>query len=325
MPFQYVIGFDVGGTRLKCGAMLRDGTLKSTNIVPSGYGLPPHRFMEVVIDNIRRIDQELGGPPQCVALGFPGAVKPDRGIVLLPGKLQLEGYPVVRDLQMVLDVPVVADNDGRISILGEARYGKAQLERWAVSITLGTGVGSGVMLDGHILRDPHLQFGTQASHITQDSASDRLCITGGRGTANILCSALALSIAVRDGLARGLPSSLYEKYHHDPKSIDFQAVIEGVIHQDPLCLDALDRWTNHLGRFLTNVFHIYAPEIIILSGGATAASDHFLPQVREFVTQHVYRYPVGEPVRIEISKLGELAGVYGATALAWEYLEGTGA
>ena len=174
------------------------------------------------------------------------------------------------------------------------------------------------MLDGKVLRDPHLQFGTQASHIVQEAGSDRLCITSARGTANILCSATALSMMVRDGLQRGLPSVLNQTYFKDPHRIDFKAVIDGVEQDDPLCLDTLERWTTNLGWFLVSVVHMYAPEIIILSGGATNAARHFLEPVQAHVNRHIFRHPSGEPVPILISKLRNHAGVLGAAALAWE-------
>ena len=311
----------MGGTRLKSGAVLRDGTLTETGVVPSGFAMEPTDFKATVLGAVQQISGAIGRPPGCIALGFSGAVDPRQGIVLLPGKLKLEGYPIVPILRDALGVPVVADNDGRLSILAEARYGMAQPYRWAVSITLGTGVGSGVMLDGKVLRDPHLQFGTQASHIIQQAASDRICITRGPGTANILCSATALAIAVRDGLARGLPSVLQQRYQKDPHSIDFAAVIAGVEQDDPLCRDALARWTTSLAWFLVSVVHMYAPEIIIVGGGAAGAARHFLPRVRAHVVAHAFRYPPGAPLPIVVSELGDYAGVYGAAALAWEELD----
>ena len=177
------------------------------------------------------------------------------------------------------------------------------------------------MLDGKVLRDPRLQFGTQASHIVQEAHSDRLCITRARGTANILCSATALAMAVRDGLLRGLPSVLNEAFFNDPNSIDFEAVIRGVEAGDALCQDALERWTTSLGWFLTSIVHMYAPEIIILSGGATNAADHFLDQVRAHVNNHTFRYPLADEVRIVRTELTDYAGVLGAAALAWQQVE----
>ena len=182
MPDEnYVIGVDVGGTRIKSGAVTPDGALSAPGVRPSGFALAPEALLQAVLEEVDRIARACSGPPAAVGLGFPGAVDPAFGCVMLPGKLKVEGFPIVPRLQAAAGVPVIADNDGRLSILAEARYGLARDRRWVVTITLGTGVGSGVMLDGQVLRDPHLQFGTQASHIVQEAHSDRLCITGARG------------------------------------------------------------------------------------------------------------------------------------------------
>jgi glucokinase len=315
---NYVIGFDVGGTRIKSGAVTPPGELLAPGVHQSGFSLAPEEILLAIKDEVQRIVEAQGAPPKAIGLGFPGAVDPKRGVVLLPGKLKLEGFPIVSELQEAIGVPVVAENDGRISILAEARYGLARNYRWAVAITLGTGVGSGVMLDGKILRDPHLQFGTQVSHLVQDVNSGRLCITGARGTADMLCSATELSMMVRDGLQRGLPSVLTEAYFDDPHRIDFKAVIDGVEQNDPLCLDAINRWTVNLGWFLVSVVHLFAPEIIILSGGATNAARHFLAPVQAHVSRHIFRYPPGEPVPIVVSQMSDHTGVLGAAVSAWE-------
>ena len=315
---EYVIGVDVGGTRIKAGAVLRDGTLMAERARSSGFALTAEALEAAVIEEISRIQSDTGYAPLGVGLGFPGAVDPTQGVILLPGKLRLEGYPIVPNISDILKLPVIADNDGRLSIVAEACYGKAQGYRWAASITLGTGVGSGIMLDGQILRDPHFQFGTQASHIVQQSSSDRLCITRARGTANILCSATALAVIARDGLIRGLPSVLNERYFDDPHSIDFAAVIDGVAQNDALCLDALNTWRTELSWFLVSVVHMYAPEIIILSGGAASAAPYFLGDVRKHVNQHIFRYPPGEEVQIEVSDIATYNVVLGAASIAWE-------
>lgn len=315
---EYVIGVDVGGTRIKTGAVLSDGTLLETRIRSSGFALSAEALEVAMIEEISCIQTNLGGAPIGIGLGFPGAVDPTQGVVLLPGKLRLEGYPIVPNLSRNLNLPVIAENDGRLSIIAEAHYGKARGYRWAVSITLGTGVGSGVMLDGKILRDPHLQFGTQASHIVQQSGSDRLCITRARGTANILCSALALGIIARDGLARGLPSVLNERYFDDPANIDFEAVIEGVVQDDALCIDAFSTWKTELSWFLVSIVHMYAPEIIILSGGVAPAAPYFIDEIRTHVNNHTFRYPPEEEIKIELSDIAIFNAVLGAGALVWE-------
>jgi glucokinase len=321
----YVIGIDVGGTRIKSGAVTRQGEMLASAVSPSGYTLAAPKLVEVLAEEVERIEVELGARPGAVVLGLSGAVNPETGVVLLPGKMKdIENYPLVPRLARRLGIEVVAENDGRISILAEAHYGLAKGHNWAVTITIGTGVGSGVLLDGRVLRDPHLQFGNQVGHLIMDDRSDDVCITGGLGTIETLCSAKALEAKVQFALTRGLNSVLTDAFFEDPQSIDFKAIVEAVRSGDPLCTDAFVRWKRHLGWMLINAVHAYAPEIVILSGGPTNAADLFLDDVRNHVNKHVYRYPRGEPVEIVLSKLKDHAGVLGAAAVAWERVDAHG-
>lgn len=311
---DYVLGFDVGGTRLKAGAVTPKGKILAEQIIPTGAQEGPDALLKSLLGLARALEGSLGYPALAVGLGLPGAIRPDQGIVLLPGRLKgLEGFPLVPRLQRALHVPVIADNDARLAMIAEKEFGLARGKKWAITITIGTGVGSGVLLDGRILRDPHLQFGTQASHMVLQ-AGGRLCLTGARGTAEMLCSATALAQQVRDGLARGIPSVLSERH---PASVDFAAVMEGAARRDRLCLDELGVWTTNLGWFLVSAVHAYAPEVVILAGGATHAARRFLKPLREHVNKHVFRWPVGEEVPIVVSKMKDRAGVLGAAAQAW--------
>ncbi len=315
---DYVIGFDVGGTRLKSGAVTREGRLLSQGIAPSDAHLGPRALLERLAQEVNAIARKLRSAPRAVGIGMPGAVKPDQGIVLLPGRLKgLENFPIVARLAKATKLPVVADNDARLAMIAESKFGLARGKQWAVTITLGTGVGSGVLLDGRILRDPHLQFGTQMSHVTIQPGG-RLCLTGNRGTAEMLCSATALAMQVRDGLQRGIPSVLADRYVRNPHSIDFESVMEGVRRKDRLCLDELRVWTSNVGAFLVSAIHVYAPEVVILGGGASHGAKYFLKDLKAQVARHTFRWPAGRPVPIVVSQIMDHAGVLGAAAIAWE-------
>ncbi len=315
----YVIGFDIGGTRVKSGAVDRAGTIRADGVRPSGYALGPEGLLDLLTDETARLAGAMGRPPAAIAFGTSGAVDPAVGVVFLPGKFKgLEGFPLVPRLAEATGCPVTADNDGRLSILAEMHYGKARGHRWAMTLTIGTGVGSGVLLDGRVLRDPHLQFGTQMSHIVQQAYGGRRCLTRARGTAEMLCSATALTMQVRDALQRGIPSALSDAYFEDPRHVDFRAIVEAVEQGDALCRDELEHWKTNLGWLLVSAVHVYAPEIIILSGGATHAAPLFLDDVRAHVNAHLFRFPPGEPVPIVVSDLCDHAGVLGAAVRAWE-------
>jgi glucokinase len=152
------------------------------------------------------------------------------------------------------------------------------------------------------------------------SQGGRLCFTGARGTAEMLCSAVALVQQVRDGLSRGIPSILSDRYAVAPGSVDFSSVMEGVAAGDRLCIDELGVWTTNLGWFLVSAVHAYAPEIVILTGGAVHGAKHFLKPLRTQVNKHLFRWPVGEPLPIVVSKMTDHAGVLGAAAQAWLFV-----
>jgi glucokinase len=281
---------------------------------------------QALVARLRGMVCNAGTAPLGIGLALTGPTNPDLGTVLLPGKIRgLEGFPVVPRLREEFGVGVWAENDGGAAMYAEKHVGQARNHDWAVVLTIGTGIGSGVMLDRKILKDPHFMFGGQAGHLVMDLSSDQLCLTGARGTGEMLCSATALALAVRSGLQRGIPSTLTDCYWRNPHSIDFQTVMEkGVAQNDRLCLDELRRWTTRLGWLLVNVVHAYSPEVIILGGGAMAAHPYFLDNVREHVARHVFRYPAGEAVPILVSELGDHIGVIGAAMMVRERLESNG-
>jgi glucokinase len=296
---RYVIGIDVGGTRVKAGAVDRAGKLLRHSIGPSHAERGPAALLRALVDQVRELRKAMG----------------ER----LPGKFKgLEEFPLVPKLSAAVKAPVVADNDARLAMIAEKTWGAAMPYDWAVMVSIGTGLGSGVVLEGKILRDPHLQFGTQLGHIVIQALGGRLCLTNARGTAEMLCSATALASAVRDGMQRGIHSILTERYWRDPHSIDFAAVLDGVAKKDRLCVDELEHWRKNLGWLLVSAVHAYAPQIIILGGGGAKAAKYFLPALKKQVNEHVFRHPRGEAVPIVVSKLGDHAGVLGAAALAWE-------
>lgn len=320
----YFLGVDWGGTRIKLGAVSADGRIISADVFETPVTENIEQTVQVLVDRLRRIAKpEQAQALLGIGLALTGPTDPNRGTVLLPGKIRgLEGFPIVPRLREEFGVKVWAENDGVAAMYAEKHAGSAQERNWAVVLTIGTGVGSGVMLDRKIPKDPHFMFGSQAGHLVMDFSNDQLCLTGARGTGEMLCSATALALAVRSGLQRGIPSTLTDCYWKNPHAIDFRTVIEsGVAKGDPLCLDELRRWVTHLGWLLVNVVHAYSPEVIILAGGATAAHQHFLDKLRAHVARNVFRYPPGEAVPIDISGLGDNMGVIGAAMMVKERLE----
>ena len=321
MSDHYYIGIDWGGTRIKLGAVAEDATFLAQDVLDTPHGVAVDQVVDDLIERTALLIESQARQPLGIGLGLTGPVDPNLGVVLLPGKIRgLEKYPIVPRFRERFGLPVRAQNDGALSMYAEKYAGQAKDVSWAVTVTLGTGVGSGVMLDGRVLEDPNFMFGSQLGHLVINAAHDQLCLTGARGTGEMLCSATALALAVRSGLQRGIPSTLTDRYLQDPQTVDFRAVVEqGVAQGDKLCLDEMNRWARNLGWLLVNAVHAYSPEIIILSGGATLAAEYFLDDVQRHVDQHIFRYPPGRGVPIAVSNIAEHAGVLGAAMMMKSY------
>jgi glucokinase len=323
MMTDYFLGVDWGGTRIKLGAVSVDGRVIYGEVFETQMAKDVEETYRALVARLHMIAKKQKSPPCGVGLALTGPTDPERGTVLLPGKIKgLEGFPVVQRLRQDFGDSVWAQNDGISAMYAEKHVGLAREHGWAVVLTIGTGVGSGVMLDGRILQDPRFMFGSQAGHMVIDFSHDQLCLTGARGTGEMLCSATSLALAVRSGLQRGIPSTLTDRHWRDSHAVDFKAVIDdGVAKGDLLCLDELRRWSVRLGWLLLNIVHLYSPEIIILAGGAMLAHPYFLDNVREQVFRHMFRYPRGVPVPIRVSELGDHIGVIGAAMMVKERLE----
>lgn len=316
---NYFLTFDVGGTRIKFGVVSASGQLLRSGNFASPVNEGADAFFEILGKNIDLILSETAGELKGIGLGLSGAVDPDFGVVLLPGKFkELEGFPIVRLLRQRYHCPVMADNDGRLAAYAEKYYGAARDIDWAVVITLGTGVGSGVIVDGKILTDRHLMFGTQLGHLIINKTSDQTCLTGNRGTAEIACSSTALGLQVKSAIQRGIPTLLADKYYENPNAIDFQSISEACRAGDSLCLQELEVWIDNLSVLLVNAVHAYGPERIILSGGAVLSADLFLEKLNNKVNSRVFRYSLGQPIEILVSSMQDFAGVLGAAAMIIE-------
>jgi glucokinase len=313
MSQQYIISFDAGGTRLKVVVVDAEGQLIKTFNTPSNANKGADVLFDTIHFSVEKLKQEYGSDLLGIALSLSGVIHPHKGVVLLPGKFKmLEGYPIVEKLKTTFGVPVIADNDGRLAIYAEKYFGLAKDVDWAVALTIGTGIGSGVIIDGKILTNRFLQFGTQVGHIILNSASSKYCLTGNYGTGETLCSATALVLQVRGAIQRGIPSILSDEYFLNPAAIDFEKAIDACRKGDALCVREMENWSDNLATMIVNAIHAYSPEVVILSGGATLAADLFLEKIQHNVKKQVFCYPVNESVPILISKIQEYASALGA-------------
>lgn len=305
------IGLDIGGTRLKGGLLDASGRVVAFDVEPTHPDQDRREFEGQLDRLIRRLCDASPDDLRGIGAAITGPVDPRVGCVYLPGKIRgLAGHRTVPYLRRRWRVPALADNDGRLACLAEWRAGAGRGVDNLVLLTMGTGIGSGVVLDGRLLTDRHFQRGTQCGHLVIDLHGP-LCLTGARGTGESLASVTALVHEVRAHVARGLPAQL-------PAEIDFPAIVAAVQRRDPVVVGIFERWLDRFSAVLLNAFYAYTPDLILLAGGPVKAAPVFLHALERRLHAAAFRAPPGYRIPIRTARLGENAGWIGGALRARE-------
>lgn len=313
------IGLDIGGTRLKGGLLDDDGRVIARDFEPTQPGQSLRALEEQLDQLVARLARQHRSALKGIGASITGPVNPEVGCVYLPGKIRgLDRHRTVPYLRRRWHVPVCADNDGRLACYAEWRAGAGRGVDNLLVFTLGTGIGSGVVLDGRLLTDRYFLRGTQCGHMVIDFEGPR-CLTGAQGTGESLASITALVQDVRAHVARGLPTTLAGKAAQE---IGFPEIVTAVRRKDRIVTEVFERWLDRFGATILNGFYAYTPELILLAGGPTRAAGIFLKKLEARLNATAFRVPVGYRIPIRIAKLGEDASWFGAALFARERFGG---
>jgi glucokinase len=312
------LGFDIGGTRLKAGWVGADGRVAGAVIIETGT----ERFERIwdrILDYGRAAIASQGQTGlQGVGVALPGLVEPEFGSRHLPGKvLGIEGFPLRDRLETEFGAPARCVNDGAAAALAEWRFGAARGHDDVVALTLGTGVGCGVILGGRLLTSRHQGAGVSFGHATIH-AGGSTCLCGNIGCAETAVSANAVVGRLRDYVTRKVPSIITERFAVDPEQIGFSTMTDAAQSGDRVALEVLEAFRRDLGATIVTAIHAYDPEVVILAGGPMAAAQAFLPQVRAYVDRYAFRNPKDRRIPVLRAQRADHAGLLGAIALVMQ-------
>lgn len=294
---QRVIGVDLGGTKILAGVVRRDGTIERQRQWPT-----PDSQEELVAALDAAVEDMLDGDVAALGFGVPSPIDQRTGVVLGAVNAPLRDFPLRDRMRERFGVPVGIDNDANAAAYAEWAFGAGRGTRTMVILTLGTGVGGGLVLDERPFRG-WAEFGHMV--IVHDGRPCQGACTG-RGHLEAYCTGLAAGERARDVFGPDADSYLLVKLAR-----------EG----DPRALELLDEIARHLGSGLGTLVNIFAPELAVIGGGfGEAAFDFLAARAREVMLREALS-PADEQVEIVSAQLGTDAGLVGAALLAFEALE----
>ena len=312
-----VIGIDVGGTTIKGAAVTSEGKMYKTFTVPvSKYekGVEVmERLAQAVNDYIAENRDEIG-TIEGIGMGIPGVIDSKKGVVCASANLPLWTDLKVKEIiEKLTGLPVKVSNDANAAALGEVRFGAGDNCETAIMLTLGTGVGCGVVLNGQLFEGNEGK-GAELGHSTL-ILGGRKCGCGRKGCFEAYASASGL-IYDTEQMIEKHPESKMKKiaiqFGKVNGRVAFKAARE---YEDPWAIKVVDQYISYLGEGLLNICNIFRPNLIILSGGVANEGDYLIERVQEYIKERDYGYKNSPEVKVVQGKLGYDSGKIGAAAL----------
>ncbi|MFE8702477.1 ROK family glucokinase [Cytobacillus sp. FJAT-54145] len=315
MTEKWLVGVDLGGTTTKLAFINYYGEIIHKWEIPTDNS---DEGKNITINIAKAIDQKLNEIGQSkdkllgIGMGAPGPVDYSTGIIYNTVNLGWkDNYPLKDLLEVETSLPAFIDNDANCAALGEMWKGAGDGAKDLVCVTLGTGVGGGVIANGNIVQGISGAAG-EIGHITSVPEGGAPCNCGKKGCLETVASATGIVRIATERVKNGSTGKLYEIFEKD-KKVTAKDVFDCAREQDPIALEVIEEVSFHLGLALANLGNTLNPEKIVLGGGVSKAGDILLQSVQKNFDKFSFSR-VKESTKIAVATLGNDAGVIGA---AW--------
>jgi glucokinase len=319
MAAPFVIGVDLGGTNIVVGAVSTDGAVQlpvhaePTRADEGATAVTDRmaRLIEAAVADVLTATGGVRADVVGVGVGAPGPLDRERGIVIVAPNLRWNDYPLSAEIHARTGLDVSLDNDANCATMGEWWLGAARGARHVVGLTIGTGIGGGLILDGALYHGSSDVAG-EVGHTTIDSTGRR-CACGNYGCLEAYASGTAIADRAREALSGTETSTLRDMVAGDLSRITAQLVYAASAEGDVIAREVVRDTAKFLGIGIATLLNIFNPEVVVLAGGVTQAGDALFDPIRAEVRRRAFR-PAWEAARIVPGELPGTAGVVGAVA-----------
>ena len=317
MAAPCVVGVDMGGTKLLAGAL--DENLNVHHRAHRNMrGLDQDALLDATVDAVQEVRDAAEAPMRAVGFGIPCTIDQERGVAVQAVNLPLHDV-LFRDVMAErLGVPAFLDNDANVAALAEHRYGAARGARHSVTLTVGTGIGGGLVLEDRLFRGS-VGAAAELGHMVVDMDGPRCqgnCPN--RGCLEAVASGTALAREAR-GAAEQVPDSALGRAAASGREVTGPLVTELAHDGDEVSREVLALIGRRLGVGIASLVNIFNPEVVVVGGGVMGAGELLLDPAREEMASRALR-PQRDLARVAAARFGGEAGMVGAAALVFEEL-----
>jgi glucokinase len=326
---RFIIGVDLGGTNIVVGALSEAGDTQigmrsEPTVSERGVDVVVDRMVSMVEQTIDAIIKETGGTRDDVlgvGIGAPGPLDRERGLVIVAPNLGWRNFPLRDVIADRVQLPATLDNDANCATLGEWWQGAARGARHVVGLTIGTGIGGGIIIDGRLHHGASDVAG-EIGHTTID-LNGRYCRCGNYGCLEAYASGPAIAQRAREALERDEISTLWRIVDGDLSRLTAATVYDAAKTGDALARELVRDTATFLGAGVANLLNVFNPDVVVIAGGVTQAGEPLFDPLRAEVRRRAFR-PAVDACRIVPGELPGTAGVVGAVATfrASQVLEG---
>lgn len=308
---KYYIGVDLGGTNIVAGVVNENYEIISKASVKTNLPRPEQEIAADIIKVSKQAVESAGitmDQIEWVGMGTPGIANSETGIIEYSNNLGFVNTPMVKYLEEGLGKPAFIENDANAAAYGEYVAGAAKGAKNAVCITLGTGVGGGIIIDGKIYCGSNFG-GAEIGH-TVISVDGPQCTCGRKGCFEVYSSATGLIRMTKEAIAEN-PDSMMA----DEEKISGRTAFDYMRKGDKAAKGVVDKYIKYLAAGITNTINIFQPNVLCIGGGVCNEGDPLLLPMKEIVARENYTRNSPKNAEIVIAKLGNDAGIIGAAFL----------
>ncbi len=313
---MYNIGIDLGGTNIKVGVVDEQYNIVGRSNVKTNLPRPAEAIVDSIVEavNLACEDAKVSiSDINSVGIGTPGAANRNSGVVLYSNNLGFKDTELGLMLKKKIGKEIFVENDANAAAYGEFLNGAGKGYQNVVVITLGTGVGGGIIIDGKIYTGFNF-CGAEIGHSVIHYGG-RQCSCGRKGCFEAYASATALIKATKEAMEKNKNSRMWAVVDNDINNVDGKTAFDGMRLEDETAIGVVNEYINYLGCGLVNVVNIFQPEVLLIGGGICKEGDNLTKPLEEIIARDSYCIDRNASTKLDIAKLGNDAGIIGAAYL----------